>query len=84
MLGKIIGVEDNLIEIDLDVKLEEMDNIINLYVVIEDDKKIVGEIVDIKDNHAFINLLGEFNEDKFVFGISKKPSFKSSVNLISI
>ena len=85
MLGKIIGIEDNTLEFELNIKLEEIDNIINYYVIIEDtNKKIIGEIVDIKNNVAYINLLGEFNdEDKFVFGISKKPSFKSSVKLVS-
>jgi len=84
MLGKIIGIVDNTVEIDLNIKIEEMDNIINYYVVIEDtDKKIIGEVTDIKGNSAFINLLGEFNDDKFLFGISKKPSFKSSVKLVS-
>ena len=31
MLGKIIAIEDNLIELDLSVNIEEMDNIINYY-----------------------------------------------------
>ena len=85
MLGKIIGIEDNTLELELNIKLEEIENIINYYVIIEDiNKKIIGEIVDIKNNIACINLLGEVNEDdKFVFGISKKPSFKSSVKLVS-
>jgi len=85
MLGKIIGIEENTLELELNIKLEELENIINYYVIIEDmSKKIIGELVDIKNNIAYINLLGEFNDkDKFVFGISKKPSFKSSVKLVS-
>ncbi len=85
MLGKIIGTEDNTLQLELNVKVEEMENIINYYVIIEDtDKKIIGEIVNIKNNIAFINLLGEFDDnDNFVFGISKKPSFKSIVKLVS-
>ena len=63
MLGKIVAIEDNTLEINLNIKLEEMENIINFYVIVEDKyKKIVGEIVDIKGNSAFINLLGEFND----------------------
>ena len=68
MLGKIIAIEENIIELDLNVKISEIENIINYYVIIEDtNKKIIGEIVDIKGNSAFINLLGEFNDDNFVF-----------------
>lgn len=84
MLGKIIGIEDNRVSLKLNVKLEEIQNIINLYVILEDtDKKLVGEIVDIKENIAYINLVGEFVNDKFLFGVSKKPSFSASTKLIS-
>lgn len=84
MLGKIIGIEDNTVLLKLNVNLEEMQNIINLYVLFEDnDKKIIGEIADIKQNVAYINLVGEFNNDNFLFGISKKPSFSASSKLIS-
>ena len=84
MLGKIIGIEDNTVLLSLNAKVYEIQNIINLYAVLEDkEKKIIGEIVDIKDNVAYINLLGEFNDDKFAFGVSRKPSFSSDVKLVS-
>ena len=82
MLGKIIGIDDNTIELETSTNLEEMENIINFYVFVEDnDKKIIGEVVNIRKNSIFINLLGEYENDKFIFGISKKPSFKSTVRL---
>ena len=84
MLGKIIAIKDNTVELELNIKLDEVQNIINLYVIIEDtSKKIIGEIVDIKENIAYINLLGEFRDNKFIFGISKKPAFSSTVKLVS-
>ena len=84
MLGKIIGINDNIVLLKLNVKLEEMPNIINLYVLLEDqNKKFIGEIIDINDGVAKINLVGEYNNDKFVFGITSKPSFKTISKLIS-
>ncbi len=84
MLGKIIGIEDNTVILKMNVKVEEMQNIINLYVLFEDsEKKLIGEIVDIKENIARINLVGEFIDDNFLFGISKKPSFNATSKLIS-
>ncbi len=84
MLGKIIGIENNTVLLELNVKLEEMQNIINLYVLFEDShRKFIGEIIDIKNNIASINLLGEFNNDNFNFGVSKKPSFSAKSKLIS-
>ncbi|MBQ9011589.1 MAG: DUF87 domain-containing protein, partial [Bacilli bacterium] len=44
---------------------------------------IVGEITNIKENIAYINLLGEIINNKFVFGINRKPSFASTIKLIS-
>ena len=84
MLGNIIGIEDNTVLLKLNVKLEEMQNIINLYVLLEDkERKLIGEVVDIKNGVASINLVGEFIEDKFLFGVSKKPSFSATSKLIS-
>ena len=84
MLGKIIGIEDNTVFLKLGVKIDEMPNLINLYVLLEDDeKKFVGEITDIKGDIASINLVGEILNNKFVFGVSKKPSFKATSKLIS-
>ena len=84
MLGKIIGIENNEVLLKLNINLEEMQNIINLYVLLEDkERKIIGEISDIKDSIAHINLLGEYNNDIFTFGINKKPSFSATSKLIS-
>ena len=84
MLGKIISIEENIIFLKLNVNLEEMQNIINLYVLLEDkERKLIGEIVDIKNGVASIKLVGEFFEGKFLFGISKKPSFSATSKLIS-
>ncbi len=84
MLGNIIGIQDNIVLLKLNIKLEEMQNIINLYVLFEDShRNIIGEIIDIKNNIASINLLGEFNNDQFSLGVSKKPSFSAKTKLIS-
>ena len=83
MLGKIISIEDNTVKLKLEINLEESKSIMNLYVLIEDsEKKLIGEITDIKDGVAIINLLGEFSGDKFLFGVSKKPAFSATTKLI--
>ena len=70
MLGKIIGIEDNTVKLQLTINLEETKSIMNLYVLIDDsEKKLIGEITDIKEGLAYINLLGEFSGDKFLFGV---------------
>ena len=84
MIGNIIGIEENLIYVKLNIKVEEVDSLINLYVVMESrDKKIVGEITNIKNMIAEIMLVGEIVGNKFVSGIIQKPSFGSTVKLIA-
>ncbi len=84
MLGKIIGIEDNTVLLKLNIEVDKMQSIINLYVLLEDsEKKLIGEVLEIKDGIARINLVGEFIDDKFLFGISKKPSFSATSKLIS-
>lgn len=84
MLGNIIGVEENMVLIKINIDLSKYDSLVNLHVIMENsDKKIVGEIADIKDNIAYVNLLGEIVDNKFVFGVIRKPSFASTVKLIS-
>ena len=84
MLGKIVGIQDNTIFLKLNIKLEETQNIIGLYVILEDnERKLIGELVDIKNDIASVNLMGEFIDDKFLFGVSKKPSFGATSKLIS-
>ena len=84
MLGHIVGIVDEQILLKLAIDITKFENLVNVYVIIEDNnKKIIGEIIDIKDGIAYINLLGELINDKFVFGVMVKPSFSSTVKLIS-
>ena len=82
-LGKIIGIEENTIIVQLSVDINKFPDLINLHVTFEDgNKKYVGEIIDVKNGLSYINLLGELVNGKFVFGVIKKPSFNSNVILI--
>ena len=83
MLGSITSIIDNTVVVDLKVDLKKVDNLINKYVVIKGtDETIVGEIIDIKENSAYITIIGSIENNQFVFGITNKKSFNSSVKLI--
>ncbi len=84
MLGKIVGLERNTVFLKLNIDLEKFQSLVNLHVVMEQgDDKIIGEIADIVDGVAKINLLGEIFNNEFVYGVIHKPSFGASVRLIS-
>ena len=84
MLGTIIGIEENQVLLKLAIDVENFNNLINIHVVMEEgNRKIVGEIINIKEGIAYINLLGEIINNNFVFGVIVKPAFSSTVKLIS-
>jgi len=83
MLGNIFGVEDNTVIIKLDIDILKTKNLIGLHVEMKDEEdRLIGEITDVKDGLAYINLLGELKEDSFVFGVLRKPSFSSKIKLL--
>lgn len=84
MIGKIMGIEENIVTLKLTIDLDTVPALLNLHVVMEDpEKTCVGEIIDIKDGFAYINLLGELINGKFVFGVIRKPSFAAQTKLVS-
>lgn len=84
MLGKIVGIEDGVVSLKLDVELDRIQNLVNLYVIMEDvNKKIVGEIIGLSEDIAKINMVGEIIDEKFVFGVTNSVSYGARVRLIS-
>lgn len=84
MLGTIIGTEEDVILLKLNINPSSVNNIINMYVVMEEsDGLLVGEITSVKSDIAYINLVGEIIENKFVPGVTRKPSFSAAVKIIS-
>ena len=81
MFGKIVGIEENMVLAEIEDITKQKD-IMNMHVFLNDDRKIVGEIVDIKDHIAYIMLLGEMVDKQFVFGVIKKPSFQATISFV--
>jgi hypothetical protein len=76
MIGSIIGIEENTVLLNLNIDLNKIQNLIGLMVIMEDqDKKIIGEITNIKNNIAYINLLGELKKMKTIHYVQHIPNF---------
>lgn len=82
MLGKIIGIEENLVFVEMSESRSQKD-VMNRHVILDDGRQVVGEIIDVKDGLAHIMLLGEFINDRFVFGVIKKPSLQATVSFVA-
>ncbi len=83
MIGKIKGIEENLVILELTEEALNGGELANMYVSIESSNNVcIGEIEEIKDNIAYIHLLGELINGRFVFGVIKKPSVTANVRLV--
>lgn len=84
MLGKIIAIEENIVQIKLNPQLTNIGNITNSFIAFENNENnIIGEAINIKDNILYVNLIGQVKNNVFLTGISKKPSLESSVKIVS-
>ena len=83
MLGKIIKIIGDVVRIGLTTNLYDLDNLMGKNVIFEDgDIKIVGEILEGDTTYLDINLVGEINNGKFIYGSIVKPAFKSPCRII--
>lgn len=84
MLGKITGIEENVVLVELNPEVLKTQTLANHHLVMEDpDKMVVGEVINIKGGVAYVNLIGEFINEKFVGGVIRKPSFGATVRVVS-
>ncbi|MBR2834055.1 MAG: ATP-binding protein [Bacilli bacterium] len=83
MFGKIVYISDNVAHVTR-VKDGLATNIMNMYVIFEDDrKKILGEVEDVSDEIIKIRFLGEITDGKFVGGVIRRPTFNATLRLIN-
>lgn len=84
MLGTIERIDNTTITLKLNVDIKSIENLINLYVLIQDNNNsFIGEILNVNNDYAVISLLGEYKNNDFIYGVVKKPSFYAKVDLIS-
>ena len=84
MFGKIIYISDNVAHIEIPDGTPVAENLMNMHVVFEDDKKkILGEIEDISEKIIKIGFLGEIVNGRFVGGVIRKPTLSSNIRVIT-
>lgn len=83
-LGKIVDINGNYVEIEIEFNVSQYGNLMNVHVVFDDgNKRIVGEILKVTVKHLTVGIVGELIEGTFIPGIGLKPSFASNVRIIN-
>ena len=84
MLGKIVYISDNEVHVKLQEGTKIVTNLINLHVVLEDDqKRVLGEIVDVDGSLIKVGLLGEYIGKVFYSGVIRKPTLNAKIRIIT-
>ena len=82
MFGKIIDIYDNYVIIENATHKLEV-NYVNFHVVFpENDRSVVGEIVEMNENEIKVFLVGEIKNDRFSSGVLRKPNFNSKPRIV--
>lgn len=84
MFGKIKNINDSTASVYINKSAGVIPNLMNLYVVFEDNNtKILGEVKEVDDELVYIDLKGEFAGTKFIAGTIKKPTLTSTIRGIT-
>ncbi len=84
MFDKIIYISDKGADVSLKKDAPLTINLMNLHVVFEDkDKKVLGEVDDLKEGIVKIRFLGEFVGGELFGGTIRKPALDATVRVVS-
>ncbi|MDD3341481.1 MAG: ATP-binding protein [Bacilli bacterium] len=84
MLGKIVYIGNSEAHIEVNKESKISENLMNMHVVLEDkDKRILGEVEDVSEEMIKVHFLGEFDGDRFLGGVLRKPTLHAKPRLIS-
>ena len=84
MFGEIEYINDNVAHIKVKEGTPINEDLMNMHVIFEDDKKkILGEVEDITKEMIKIRFLGEIVNGKFVGGVIRKPNLSSEIRVIT-
>ena len=82
MFGKIIAIDSNIIIIENNSKKVES-SLLGVHLIFEGKHKIVAEITHIDTEKIECILVGEFIDDRFVSGMTHKPSSDSNIRVVT-
>ena len=84
MLGNIVYINDNVAHIEIPAGTPVGENLMNMHIIFEDDKKkILGEVEDISKDLIKVRLLGEIVNNKFIGGVIRKPTLSANIRIIT-
>ena len=82
MFGKVIGVHDYTIIVENLLKRVEA-TFLGIHVIFEDTHKVVCEVSKISSNEIECTMIGEIVNNRFITGITHKPTGNATIRVIN-
>lgn len=83
MFGKIRYVDDITAVVEIHKENMVVPNLMNLHVIFENsNQKLLGEVKKVDEETVHIDLMGQFENGRFIAGTIKKPTLDSTVRVI--
>lgn len=84
IFGKILYISDNIAHVENISKATITADLMNIHVIFEDkDQRILGEVIEINSEEVKIRFLGEYNGQKYINGVIRKPLLSSKLRIIN-
>ena len=84
MFGKIVYISDSVAHISIPDGTPVAMDLMNMHVVFEDDeRKVLGEVVDVSDSIIKVNFLGVIDDGKFIGGVLRKPTLEANIRIVT-
>ena len=84
MFGKIVYISDSVAHISIPDGTPVAMDLMNMHVVFEDEeRKVLGEVVDVSESIIKVNFLGVIDGDKFIGGVLRKPTLEANIRIVT-
>ena len=84
MFGKIVYISDSVAHISIPEGTPVAMDLMNMHVVFEDEeRKVLGEVVDVSESIIKINFLGVIDNGTFIGGVLRKPTLQANIRIVT-
>ena len=84
MFGKILYISDNIAHVENKMNRDVVADLMNVHVVFEaPNQRILGEVIELNDEIIKIRFLGEYQGNRYLNGVLRKPLLSSTIRVIN-
>lgn len=84
MFGKIVYISDSVAHISIPEGTPINMDLMNLHIIFEDnERRVLGEVVDVSESIIKVNFLGVIQEGRFIGGVLRKPTLEAKIRMVT-